>query len=136
MGALSYNVRQDFAQNSPVYPQECGSRTGVYSATVTGSGLNIGIGFAGDGMTFSALPYSPMNWKRPPPLRAARTTIRRSSAALLSSAAWAATTAGAQSPMQTPALRWRREPRSVLRFKNKIYLAKVVGIIVIPTTWS
>ena len=47
------------------------------------------------------------------------TTIRRSSAALLSSAAWAATTAGAQSPMQTPALRWRREPRSVLRFKNK-----------------
>ena len=59
MGAWSYNVRQDFAQNSPVYPQECGSRTGVYSATVTGSGLNIGIGFAGDGMTFSALPYTP-----------------------------------------------------------------------------
>ena len=28
MGAWSYNVRQDFAQNSPVYPQECGSRTG------------------------------------------------------------------------------------------------------------
>ena len=59
MGAWSYNVRQDFAQNTPVYPQECGSRTGVYSATVTGSGLNIGIGFAGDGMTFSALPYTP-----------------------------------------------------------------------------
>ena len=59
MGAWSYNVRQDFAQNSPVYPQECGSRTGVYSATVTGSGLNIGIGFAGDSMTFSALPYTP-----------------------------------------------------------------------------
>ena len=59
MGAWNYNVRQDFAQNSPVYPQECGSRTGVYSATVTGSGLNIGIGFAGDGMTFSALPYTP-----------------------------------------------------------------------------
>ena len=59
MGAWSYNVRQDFAQNSPVYPQECGSRTGVYSATLTGSGLNIGIGFAGDGMTFSALPYTP-----------------------------------------------------------------------------
>lgn len=59
MGAWSYNVRQDFAQNSPVYPQECGSRTGVYRAAVTGSGLNIGIGFAGDGMTFSALPYTP-----------------------------------------------------------------------------
>ena len=59
MGAWSYNVRQNFAQNTPVYPQECGSRTGVYSAAVTGSGLNIGIGFAGDGMTFSALPYTP-----------------------------------------------------------------------------
>ena len=59
MGAWGYNVRQDFAQNSPVYPQECGSRTGVYRAAVTGSGLNIGIGFAGDGMTFSALPYTP-----------------------------------------------------------------------------
>ena len=47
MGAWNYNVRQDFAQNTPVYPQECGSR------------LNIGIGFAGDGMTFSALPYTP-----------------------------------------------------------------------------
>ena len=59
MGAWSYNVRQDFAQNTPVYPQECGSRTDVYSAAVTGSGLNIGIGFAGDSMTFSALPYTP-----------------------------------------------------------------------------
>lgn len=59
MGAWSYNVRQDFAQNTPVYPQECGSRTGVYRAAVTGSGLNIGIGFAGDGLTFSALPYTP-----------------------------------------------------------------------------
>ena len=36
MGAWSYNVRQDFAQNTPVYPQECGSRTGVYSAAPTG----------------------------------------------------------------------------------------------------
>lgn len=59
MGAWSYNVRPDFAQNSSVYPQECGSRTGVYSAALTGSGLNIGICFAGDGMTFSALPYTP-----------------------------------------------------------------------------
>ena len=57
MGTWSCNVRQDFAQNTPVYPQECGSRTGVYSATVTGS--IPGIGFAGDGMTFSALPYTP-----------------------------------------------------------------------------
>lgn len=53
------SIRQDFAQYSPVYPQECGSRTEVYCAAVTGSGLNIGIGFAGDGMTFSALPYTP-----------------------------------------------------------------------------
>ena len=57
MGAWNYNVRQDFAQNSPVYPQDCGSRTGVYSATVTGS--IPGICFAGNGMTFSALPYTP-----------------------------------------------------------------------------
>ena len=35
------------------------------------------------------------------------------------SAVLAATIAGAQSPMQTTALRWRREPRSVLRFKSK-----------------
>ena len=57
MDTWSYNIRQDFAQNSPVYPQECGSRTGVYNAAVTGS--IPGIGFAGDGMTFSALPYTP-----------------------------------------------------------------------------
>lgn len=57
MGVWNYNVQQDFAQYTPVYPQECGSRTGVYSATVTGS--IPGIGFAGDGMTFSALPYTP-----------------------------------------------------------------------------
>ena len=52
-----------FAQNSPVYPQECGSRTGVYSATVTGS--IPGICFAGNGMTFSALPYTPHELKMP-----------------------------------------------------------------------
>ena len=58
MDTWSYNIRQDFAQNTPVYPQECGSRTGVYHAAVTGS--IPGIGFAsGSGMTFSALPYTP-----------------------------------------------------------------------------
>ena len=57
MGAWNYNIRADFAQNSPIYPQDCGSRTGVYSATVTGS--IPGICFAGDSMTFSALPYTP-----------------------------------------------------------------------------
>ena len=62
MGVWNYNVRQDFAQYTPVYPQECGSRTGVYSATVTGS--IPGIGFAGDGMTFSALPYTPYELPR------------------------------------------------------------------------
>ena len=61
MGAWSYNVRQDFAQNTPVYPQECGSRTGVYSAALTGRDTEVpGIRFASDdGMTFSALPYTP-----------------------------------------------------------------------------
>ena len=57
MGAWNYNIRADFAQNSPIYPQDCGSRTGVYSATVTGS--IPGICFAGNSMTFSALPYTP-----------------------------------------------------------------------------
>ena len=32
MGAWRYDVRQDFAQYSPVFPQECGSRTGLYRA--------------------------------------------------------------------------------------------------------
>ena len=61
MGAWSYNVRQDFARNTPVYPQECGSRTGVYSAALTGRDTEVpGIRFASDdGMTFSALPYTP-----------------------------------------------------------------------------
>lgn len=58
MGAWNYNIREDFAQNSPVYPQECGSRTGVYCAEVTGS--IPGICFESDpGMVFSALPYTP-----------------------------------------------------------------------------
>ena len=58
MGAWDYNIREDFAQNSPVYPQECGSRTGVYRAEVTGS--IPGICFESDsGMVFSALPYTP-----------------------------------------------------------------------------
>ena len=58
MGTWSYNIREDFAAYSPVYPQECGSRTSVYSAEVTG---NIpGVRFGSDvGMTFSALPYTP-----------------------------------------------------------------------------
>ena len=58
MGAGDYDIREDFAQNSPVYPQECGSRTGVYRTEVTGS--IPGICFESDvGMTFSALPYTP-----------------------------------------------------------------------------
>ena len=58
MGAWRYNIRADFAQYSPVYPQECGSRTGVYDAKLTGS--TPGIRFGSDtGMTFSALPYTP-----------------------------------------------------------------------------
>ena len=58
MGAWHYNVRADFAAYSPVYPQECGSRTSVYDAVLTG-GVP-GIRFGSDtGMTFSALPYTP-----------------------------------------------------------------------------
>lgn len=118
MGAWSYNVRQDFAQNSPVYPQECGSRTGVYRADLTGA--IPGICFAGDSMTFSHCPIRPMSWKMPAiSMSCPGMTIRRSSAALPSSAALAAIIAGVQSPMQTTALRWRRKPRSVLRFKSK-----------------
>ena len=58
MGAWSYNVREDFAQYSPVYPQECGSRTSVYRAALSG-GIP-GVAFSSNaGMTFSALPYTP-----------------------------------------------------------------------------
>ena len=58
MGAWSYNIREDFARYSPVYPQECGSRTGVCRADVTGT--IPGLCFESDaGMTFSALPYTP-----------------------------------------------------------------------------
>ena len=58
LGAWSYSIRADFARYSPVYPQECGSRTGVYRADVTGSVP--GIAFRSEsGMTFSALPYTP-----------------------------------------------------------------------------
>ena len=58
MGAWNYNVREDFARYSPVYPQECGSRTSVCRADVAGS--IPGICFGSDtGMTFSALPYTP-----------------------------------------------------------------------------
>ena len=58
MGAWDYNIREDFARYSPVYPQECGSRTGVYRADITGSVP--GIAFRSEnGMTFSALPYTP-----------------------------------------------------------------------------
>ena len=98
MGAWDYGIREDFAQNSPVYPQECGSRTGVYRANVTGS--IPGICFeSGTGMTFSALPYPPTNWKMPgTSMSCPETTARRSCGAQPSSAVWAATTAGAQTP--------------------------------------
>lgn len=39
-------------------PQECGNRTGVRWATVTDE-KGIGLRFCGDGMSFSALPYTP-----------------------------------------------------------------------------
>lgn len=58
MGAWSCDIREDFARNSPLYPQECGSRTSVYRATLRGSipGLQLE---SDTGMTFSALPYTP-----------------------------------------------------------------------------
>ena len=41
-----------------VIPQECGGRTGVYEATVTdGAGS---LTFGGEGIFFSALPYTPL----------------------------------------------------------------------------
>lgn len=36
MGRWSYDVRQDFADFTPLYPQECGTRTQVYTARLTG----------------------------------------------------------------------------------------------------
>lgn len=58
LGAFGYNIREDFKQNSPVYPQECGSRTSVYRAELSGS--IPGIRFvSSEGMVFSALPYTP-----------------------------------------------------------------------------
>lgn len=58
MGAWNYHIREDFSQNTPVYPQECGSRTNVYRAELSGSipGLRLE---SDTGMTFSALPYTP-----------------------------------------------------------------------------
>lgn len=58
MGAWRYNIREDFARNSPLYPQECGSRTNVYRASLRGNipGLRLE---SDTGMTFSALPYTP-----------------------------------------------------------------------------
>ena len=104
MGAWNYNIRADFAQNSPIYPQDCDSRTGVYSVAVTGS--IPGICFAGDSMTFSALPYTPHELENARHLyelpRDGNKT--RLSAARPSSGAWAAIIAGAQSPMRTSAL--------------------------------
>ena len=58
IGAWSYNIREDFARYSPVYPQECGSRTSVYRAALTGSIPSICF-TSENGMTFSALPYTP-----------------------------------------------------------------------------
>lgn len=58
MGRWSYDVRQDFADFTPLYPQECGTRTQVYTARLTGSVP--GIRFDSEtGMVFSALPYTP-----------------------------------------------------------------------------
>ena len=58
MGRWGYEVRQDFADHAPLYPQECGARTQVYTACLTGSGMGIRFD-SGEGMVFSALPYTP-----------------------------------------------------------------------------
>lgn len=58
MGRWGYEVRQDFADHAPLYPQECGARTQVYTACLTGSVP--GLRFDSEaGMVFSALPYTP-----------------------------------------------------------------------------
>ncbi len=61
MGRWAYDVREDIAQSSPVYPQECGARYSVYAAALTGP-AGRGVAFscpADNGMVFSALPYTP-----------------------------------------------------------------------------
>ncbi len=59
MGRFGYGVREDFAQNGYVYPQESGCRTQVRRAVLAGPGLPALAFGCEEGMFFSALPYTP-----------------------------------------------------------------------------
>lgn len=59
MDRFSYGVREDFAQNGYTYPQESGCRTGVRRAVLSGPGLPPLVFGCEQGMSFSALPYTP-----------------------------------------------------------------------------
>lgn len=56
LGRFAFNVEENVSQY--VIPQECGGRTEVYEATLTDQDNSIT--FTGEGMHFSALPYTPM----------------------------------------------------------------------------
>ena len=56
LGRFGYSVEENVSEY--VIPQECGGRTNVYEANIT-AGEN-SLTFVGEGMYFSALPYTPM----------------------------------------------------------------------------
>lgn len=56
LGKYEYDVPSNMSKY--VIPQECGNRTGVYTAAVTDE-KGDGICFSGNAMDFSALPYTP-----------------------------------------------------------------------------
>lgn len=61
LGLYSYAVQENVSRY--VIPQECGNRTGVYRAVVTNAAGD-GLLFEGDGMDFSALPYTPQEMEQ------------------------------------------------------------------------
>lgn len=53
-----YETTAEGSMAKYLHPQECGNRTGVRWATVTNQD-GVGLCFCGDGIHFSALPYTP-----------------------------------------------------------------------------
>lgn len=53
-----YETTAEASMAKYLRPQECGNRTGVRWATVT-DGSGVGLRFGGEGIHFSALPYTP-----------------------------------------------------------------------------
>lgn len=56
LGCFEYRVKENFSDY--LMPQECGARTGVRKAVITGKD-GYGIELTAEGMDFSALPYTP-----------------------------------------------------------------------------